>query len=632
MLQSSPSSTAAQSLALVAGSAVGSDGTVFYVIGSATGQSPSGLVLSVVVSPQDLNNIKRLAPGLCTSTVNCFLSIGPGVVASMTGVPSAGIASTGALRVAAFGVESTPPMLVSFTLDMQAQVLNLTFTRTVNTTTLRPQLLTLQRTLDGRPANRSLSLSSATVLNPSPDTLLSLALDDADVNRLLALRIAVDINSTFVSVQPGVVLGITGLSLNTTHTLANGLQATVFTANARLPVLRSFSVNMNAGTLSLTFSMTVVASTLNISGLRLASGLNVSGSNNASSSLSGPAPRALNEFAPTPSSLVVSGMDSPVVLVQLSTPDLNAIKAADSLLRARNSSFLQLAAGAVLDANGNPSVFAMYRMAAAFVEDVTPPALTSFRMDQNVLYVNQFANQPSMLVVLQFSESVRLSTLTPSALVFQSAASSAAAGAQSFALTNASVIYPNKADPTTVMFKLTLADANSIKLLAGLCKNRTTCFLSLASTLIADMAGNSVVPVSAASGMQAAVFTADATAPSLLRFAMDLSLGRMVLFFDEPVRGSSFIPTQVTLQNAVQRASKNLTLTGALGLTRTPWRPSDAAGFEAPNGTTLMAYLTLADLNQIKAMHFCTQPDDCYLVHGGLMVRDIAGNAIIPCV
>lgn len=376
-------------------------------------------------------------------------------------------------------------------------------------------------------------------------------------------------------------------------------------------------MDLNAGTICLTFSETVSWSSFNVSGLRIAASSN-------------PSPQQGSVFSLTLAS-AVGRTDAPILILAIGTDDLNMLKAADSVLRSQDSSYLQVNMGTVTDAFGNPMMFYPYQMASAYQADVTPPTLVSFRMDQSVIFVSKFVNRPTMSLTLQFSESVRVSTLQPWAITLQSNRSLAQVGTQSFTLTNLSFVAPT-VDPTVVAFKLAWADSNSIKVLLRLCKSLNTTLLSITSNLISDMANNNVVTIPTTSALVSSFFNPDTLPPVLWQFAMDLNLGRAVLTFDEPVWGASFIPTQVTLQNAVDKATKNLTLTGGLGINRIAWvMNNNSTTFDAPNSNVLVVHLTLSNLNQLKAMHFCTQPDDCYFVHTGTLVRDIAGNYIVAC-
>jgi len=370
---------------------------------------------------------------------------------------------------------------------------------------------------------------------------------------------------------------------------------------------------MNTGALSLTFSETVVASTFSVSGLSLFA----------------------SPFA-TPVSLSslshVDIGDSSVLTLRLSDSDLNRLKALDNLLRNQSSSFIQLAADSVRDVFNNVlSAMTSPMGASAFVSDATPPTLVSFDLDAGSMVVLDYVAWPTMTLTLRFSETVRISTLKPTRVTLQSSAV-AISQTQSFALGSLALVGAT-ADSTILTYKLNVSDANSVKLLSRLAKSANGTFISLATGLVDDMAGNSMVPISPSLALAVQVFVPDTAPPRLARFSMDVNRGACSLTFDEPVLGASLEPPQMTLQDSVRNPTRTLRLSGGLGASSLAWvATANRTGFMADNNTVVVVSLTLTDLNSLKAAHFCRGADDCFLVHTGLLVRDVVGNAIQPCV
>jgi len=564
----------------------------------------------LLISAADLNNIKKLPP-LCVSASRCFLTAQPAAVRSLTGVASA---VTVALPARTFGLDYEHPTLLQFSLNMDSAVMVLSFSKTINVSAVQPTFMRLSSRPDvsaTTSSNQTYTLTGAQVVTSGPDTTVTLVLSVADMNILKARRIALSNSTTWLTALENSFIGMNGRGVlmagNVSAMLASG-----YVPDTTSPTLLSFSASMNAGTLSLTFSETVQYTSLAFTGMPLAATANLV-----------PAVTLTNSSG-------VEASDSTILVVHLSDSDLNRIKALDSLLRNQTTTFLQLLFGAAVDIFGNPVLSSGVLAPVSFVPDTTAPRLVSFTMDQSSAIVDHFNTLPTISVTMQFSESVRLRTLRPTGLTLQSA-SQTSAQTQRYTLLaiNTSTQTP---DMTVVVFKMSVTDANAIKLLPLLAKSLNSTFASITAALIADMVGNGVQPIVPSAALRADSYAPDNQPPQLYHFTMDLNRGACVLVFDEPVLGMSLEPPQMTLQDAVQQASHNLTLTGGLGQNGIAWVSTPArASFDSSNGTVLTIFLTANDLNALKADHFCRGSNDCYLVHTGLMVRDIAGNYIRPC-
>jgi hypothetical protein len=99
------------------------------------------VVLDLVTA--DLNEIKRTG-GLCVSRETCFLSTAAAVVHDMSGNSAVLVPSTSALQARAYTAVTTPPVLQTFELDMDAGVLVMVFSETVRKSSVLASDLTLQ--------------------------------------------------------------------------------------------------------------------------------------------------------------------------------------------------------------------------------------------------------------------------------------------------------------------------------------------------------------------------------------------------------------------------------------------------------------------------------------------------------
>ena len=140
-----------------------------------------------------------------------------------------------------------------------------------------------------------------------------------------------------------------------------------------------------------------------------------------------------------------------------------------------------------------------------FNQDVTKPQLVSFSLS---------VNDPAQLA-LTFSEPVVAGSRYESEIVLQNAAS-----ATPSATTRLSTSTSWSSDNSVVTIAIALVELNSIKDQAGLGMSPATTYLSLTGNTVTDIVGNAVTAVTPANAAQAAMYTADTTAPQLTSFLL----------------------------------------------------------------------------------------------------------------
>ena len=94
-------------------------------------------------------------------------------------------------------------------------------------------------------------------------------METINLNQLKTLKIAVNNDSVYLTIDEGGILDQSGESLLPRRNNRSALPVTVFRSDETPPELISFILDLNAGILWLTFSETVDASTLNSSFLTL---------------------------------------------------------------------------------------------------------------------------------------------------------------------------------------------------------------------------------------------------------------------------------------------------------------------------------------------------------------------------
>ena len=94
-------------------------------------RSEDGLSITVQLLVDDLNELKRNT-NLSTGFDNTYLAIDDASAFDLAGNPLVGINNTQAVMPMMFHPDNSTPFLQSFNLDMNSQILYLTFDETVN--------------------------------------------------------------------------------------------------------------------------------------------------------------------------------------------------------------------------------------------------------------------------------------------------------------------------------------------------------------------------------------------------------------------------------------------------------------------------------------------------------------------
>ena len=109
--------------------------------GASVTVSPSGSVIAVLLSITDLNQLQL--HNFCTLSDNCYLTVTASVARDPNGVDTIPISDGSALSVRQVIPDATPPLLVSFSLNINIGVLSLTFDEIVNVSTFSVSEITL---------------------------------------------------------------------------------------------------------------------------------------------------------------------------------------------------------------------------------------------------------------------------------------------------------------------------------------------------------------------------------------------------------------------------------------------------------------------------------------------------------
>ena len=567
----------------------------YYQLTGGTVSTINSTVVAVNITTLDLNVVKQNLQ-IATSPTDTFLTLSANVVRDMNDVSFRNVS---AIQVSNFTEDSTPPELVTFHLNLDEGRLYLTFSETVDSTSLLVSSVTFLAGQNISSTDEEYTLTggqyplySETFNHNSTGIVVSLG--SLDLNELKRLRtLATHPNNTFLSITPSTIADMSRNGVVQINR-SDALMASNFTEDSTSPILIAFSLNLNTKRLLLTFDETVNASSLNISSITLYS--------NAS--------MPIVMYTLIDSTTVLN--DGVVSEILLSDMDVNLIKYRSALAVSTETTFLQMQRNGVKDMNDNFFINASTILQVRdgdLTTDTNPPMLDTFDLDIDAGTLS-----------LTFSEVINSSSLMLEAITIQS--SQALSPEEFYMLTGGALsgtnIHPGH--PPVVVVALTLDDLNNLKRNAGLAISNVTTYLSILSGSVLDFAPvpNQLVEISSTDALPVSSYSVDSTRPDFTAFEIDLTRQTLLLIFNETVNLRSLNVGEITLHNDqdLLPSTENYTLQTSTIISMT-------------NNTGLNLGLGTTDINSIKLFSsLCTGYTDCYISLSNATIRDMNGNPL----
>ena len=545
---------------------------------STTTSSPS-TVLDFDLHITDFNALAAVFP-LATMEENTFISIIAEIVRDMNNNPSIAIPPSNALQITNHTEDQTRPSLQTFDFDLDAGAILLTFSETVNVTSLNPSQLTLQNVVSAPTSSQSLSGGAA---SQPQNNIIRLALLQSDLNQLKANTILTSLRSqTYLSLTASAVQDMNKNFIEPIP-MTNARWVNMFTADSTGPVLESFDLDFNTGILSVSFDEPILVSTFQLTEVTL------SNTDGNSLSLSG--------------GTVLSSDRLTYVRLQLTSTDLNELKRV-RVCTSSNQCTISLSSSTVSDVSNNQNSQISSLAVSGYTVDSTNPSVitfTNFNLDAGSF-------------TLQFSETVDSGSTATRTVEFHSEYVNATHVFSPMDTLNVS------ADSSNITLYLEMTDLNLLKLNTELCTHSSNCWLRLPAEFVSDVNGNDVLPILAgtmASYHYPALFVPDTTPPMLERYDIDLDNGLMTFTFNEIVREASFTPLNMSLHNTTMvEFSQALYDQGSY--------------FRSDNGLSISWTMTTADLNLLKShVMFFTSVSNSYISYYHL-IDDVSGISTLP--
>jgi len=593
----------------------------FFTLTGGRGLSPNGLRVDMLVTDADINVIKDMEK-LFVNSASAFLSATDQMIRDMASNTMVSVSASAALEADSFIDDHTRPKLQSYSIDMDKETLSLSFTETIDVSTIDPTQVTLHSTKLG--ASGGYTLTGGPLVSSDDNTSLTFSLIHADMNALKVKKIAISKMETWLSLTADTIKDMNNLTV-VPRSGDSALQVGNFAADKTNPKLLSCSLNLTQETLHLSFSETVLTSSLDVGEITIQSE-NAASSATISHALRRPSGTNATDFREFDISLSLTDLNEIKRLSQF-----GLAKSAGSTNCVISDNFItdvyDLPVMAIKPAQALPSV--------AFGTDTTSPEMTSFDITYNDSVIEDLVYVSTIALHFKFSETVRFETYNPAAVTLHAGAKSSLT-TEKVALDGFDVNITTTS-ATSISFKLLRTDANKIKALSTLAVDADSTFVSLASAFVKDMYGNSIVAIPETSTQKVSQYATDDVAPDLLRFTIDMNDGSLTLIFDETVNGKSINPDEITLRDHVDPAKQNAnyTLTGAYGEHNVEWiKQSGKRTFPHSHDDTIKLTFTKEDLDELKRLDICRNGfdgNDCFLVHTEFLVYDMMENDVVRC-
>ena len=573
----------------IQGSTMLTDSSLFY---SLTDSSQifveNDTIIRVNLSDVDMDAL-QLRPRVATSESNTYISIDPRTVTDRAVPPNRALPILNA-RVTDFFPDTVSPRIIAFSLNLDANLMTLTFSEPVLHNTFVPSFLTISSTQSVSPGVISYNLTDGSIQSTQTTAprSVSLSLAQADIIYLKTTPgIATRSNNTYLSALAELVVDT---NFNPSLSLFP-IPASSVVPDTSAPQVVQFDLDVDQGLLTVYFNDVITVTTFNETAITL---------QNA------PTRVPMESYTITNNSDVLSTGVGFTVTVELSITDLNEIKKIPHLSLSPSRCFMTATASVAADVYGRsaaPVVDGRGLMVDSFFIDITRPRLVSWEM-----------NMDEGRIYMTFDEPVDFLAFSPVEVTLQSGTSVLDSHYQALSLTGYEALFPIGINIDTVLvIQLNQDDIDFIKATINLGTSESNSYLSMTESTITDVNNNFVEPVSV---LQVAGFTPDTTSPSLLWFSFNAYTGVLSLMFDEIVNATTFDALGLTLVNRESLPSQAFRLTGGM--------------VTSTNGTIIHLSMGDNDLSSIRALGLGNSFNTTYLTAASSTIRDANDNPLNP--
>lgn len=482
--------------------------------------------------------------------------------------------------------DTSGPQLQSYSLNMTSREMILTFNENIEPSSVNISGITIQGT-GGVVTNTSLyyRLTSAQSISVEMNSVVRIVLSDVDFNALQSrLRVATSHSNTFLTMDSTTVTDrSTRRNMAQPVMAANAQAVSTYSEDVLPPILREFSLDLDSGTMTLTFSESVLTGSFSPQHIVISSHQN--STIGASYTLTG--------GVVSNSSILASN----VLEIFLSFSDVVSLKVNRNVATGVQNTYLSVSTGLVTDTNQNINTMSNGLAVSRFTPDTTPPELVAFDFDLN-----------RGVLILTFSDPINASSLNAAAITLHGSSIQYSMSSNSFTTS-----------PDGVVIVVHPFNLNLIKFNSNLCTTISNCFISVTPSVARDLNGLQTVAIPSVNALPATNFISDRTRPVLLSWDLNIDNAVLTLTFDETVDTSTTDPTQLTLQSTPEMTNltEAVSLTGAT--TYTLWPPPVTS-----------VELNVNDLNAIKRYtDLGTGSHNSFLSFSERFISDTSGNPVV---
>lgn len=548
--------------------------------------------LVIELTRSDLN-ILLFTDNIFNETSNTFL-----LLASTTQLSdvSGNVISVGtAIPALSFILDITPPELTSFVeFNMNDGSLLLSFNEPIDAARIDLTRLTLQGLQNGGPSFTLTGgmIGNVTMYNTAVEIFLFLT--DREIIKVTN-GLVENADNTFIYFSENAFYDVSGNGIiaKPSRTALHLQDGGYIEDSSQVSLLR-FELDMNQGTISLTFDDVINISSISYADLVIQS----------QSALTN------NIYPLTGGTIMNNSLGGINSYIQLTLRDQNAIKGLLSLATSIGNTFVAITSQFIRDYEGRdiipiPTTAAL--QAAFYNRDTTLPILEAFAsLDMNL-----------GTLVLIFSETVLVNDTVVSSIVLQHTQNSSL---YSYNLQD-SVITTTAIASVDLAIQLSYSDWNTIKSIPFLAKTSDYSLIHLEFAAVTDTASNHLesIPVSEASPVIS--FIADTTKPRLIAFDVTLPNSTMTLYFSEAINlttintGGLYIINEAVSLPSISQSLQSVGLTNV----------------QLQNLTTIVVNLTpdIFNILQNPTINIGHSSSITYISASANTIQDFYGNPLV---
>ena len=474
--------------------------------------------------------------------------------------------SVASVQVLSVVLDTTPPSLLSFSVDFSLSKMTLLFSKPVYAASLVPSGLTLSSD-PASPQSPQYTLTTSSVIyseSVGSKVLLSLSLPDTLGIFQYSPYLCSSVSNCFLSFPSGIICDIAPLCNPIGIVFfPKGMMTSLLTVDTTSPVILHYDVSLTEGTLDLFFSKVIHCQATRVTYVIFQKAQYLGSSN--------------DYFRLTSSSTVhctakQSETASNHIRIYLND-DLTILKTFSSLLKSKSNTFLRVEAGAFVQdrisniIQGIPDGLAV--QVSNYTGDSIPPQLTSFSVALGGV------------LSLRFSEPINSDSVNIAMFALQNNFKSNSV-TYSFPLTLKSVFLSQSNFHRNQEYDI-MTDYDIVSSLSNIFTSQDSTYIRVTAGAVSDYTGNIIAAVPSSSAIQ--------VGPAVYKWTINMNTGLLSLYFSDPV-----FPYFTVHGFGVQNSHGFGNLSVALST-------NHAVNQSDPSSTVYTISLARTDLNLIKYGH-----------------------------